>query len=86
MEGPFKGVEAIMHEKMAEMVPKEATPQLVADAITQAVNAPRGSKTFRIPVDPVKDGSEEVMTLSDQKHEEFLKRAGVYELCTFQNK
>jgi len=82
MNGPLKGVDTIMMDNVNRTFPKDAGPQLVADAILQAVNTPRGSKPFRIPVDPFQDGSDEVMTLADKKHEEFLKRCGIYELCT----
>jgi len=83
MEGPLKGADTIMLENVSKTFPKDATPQLVADAIAKAVNAPRGSKPFRIPVDPFQDGSDEIMTLADEKHKEFLKRCGIYEICTF---
>jgi hypothetical protein len=82
MEGPFKGADTIMLDNVNKTFPKNASPQLVADAVAKAVNAPRGNKPFRIPVDPFQDGSDEIMALADQKHEEFLKRCGIYELCT----
>jgi hypothetical protein len=82
MEGPLKGVDSIMLENVNKTFPKDATPQLVADAIAKAVNAPRGSKPFRIAVDPFQDGSDEIMALADEKHEEFLKRCGIYDICS----
>jgi hypothetical protein len=86
MEGPLKGADLIMMENVSKTFPKDATAQLVADAIQEAVSAPRGSKPFRIPVDPFEDGSEEIMALADEKHGEFLKRCGIYDICTFHAK
>lgn len=82
MDGPLHGADSIMMERVNEKFPKDASPQLVADAIARAVAAPIGSKPFRIPVDPFEDGSDEIMTLSDQKLVEFLTRCGIYEICT----
>ena len=70
-----------MLENVAKKFPKDASPQLVADAILQAVDAPEGHKPFRIPVDPFQDGSDEIMTLADEKHLEYLDRCGIREIC-----
>lgn len=72
-----------MMENVNKKFPTDASAQLVADAVLKAVNAPRGQKPLRIAVDPFHDGSDEIMGLADVKHEEFLKRCGIYELCTF---
>ena len=86
MDGPLKGADTVMMENVGEKFPKDATPQLVADAILKAVEAPRGSKPFRIPVDPFEDGSDEIMGLADKKHEEFLQRCGISEICSYHGK
>ena len=86
MEGPLKGADSILMENVNETFPKDASPQLVADAILKAVSAPRGNKPLRIPVDPFEDGSDEIMGLADEKHDEFLKRCGIYEICSFHEK
>lgn len=83
MEGPLKGADLTMMANVNEQFPKDATPQLVADAILRVVDAPRGSKPFRVMVDPFQDGSEEIMNLADKSHEDFLKRCGIFELCTY---
>lgn len=81
MDGPLKGADSVMMERVNETFPKDASVQLVADAIANAVDAPRGSKPFRIPVDPFQDGSDEVMSLADKSAVEFLKRCGIDEIC-----
>lgn len=86
MQGPFKGADTIMMENVEKTFPKDASPQLVADAVAKAVAAPRGNKPFRIPVDPFQDGSDEIMGLADEKHEEFLRRCGILDICTFHAK
>lgn len=70
-----------MLENVAKTFPKDGDPQLVGDAMLKAVNAPSGKKPFRIAVDPFQDGSDEVMTLADAKHLEFLERCGIREIC-----
>jgi hypothetical protein len=82
MNGPLKGVDSIMLENVAKKFPKDGSPQQVGDAILQAVNAPAGKKPFRIPVDPFQDGSDEIMTLADAKHLEYLERCGIQEICS----
>ena len=83
MDGPLKGADTIMLKNVNETFPKDATAQLVGDAIVKAVDAPRGSKPFRLPVDPFEDGSDEIMTLADAKSDEFLKRCGILEICSY---
>ena len=61
MDGPLKGADSVMMENVNKTMPKDASPQLVADAILDAVDAPRGDKPIRIPVDPFQDGSDEIM-------------------------
>lgn len=82
MDGPLYGADTIMLDRVNATFPKDASAQLVGDAIANAVAAPRGHKPFRIPVDPFQDGSDEIMTIADQKHAEFLQRCGIYEICT----
>jgi hypothetical protein len=81
MEGPLKGADTTMMENVNNTFPKDASAQLVADAILKTVNAPAGNKPFRVPVDPFEDGSDEIMALADQKHAEFLKRCGIEDIC-----
>ena len=82
MDGPLHGADTIMLERVAELFPKDASAQLVGDAVAKAVAAPWGRKPLRIPVDPFQDGSDEIMTIADQKHAEFLQRCGIYDICT----
>lgn len=86
MEGPLKGVDSIMMKNVEKTFPEDASPQLVAEAIVDAVNAPAGSKPSRLAVDPFQDGSDEIMGLAEIKHEEFLKRCGIYDFCTLSSK
>ena len=86
MDGPLKGADTVMMENVGGKFPKDASPQLVGDAILEAVEAPTGKKPFRIPVDPFQDGSDEIMGLADEKHEEFLKRCGIDKICGYHGK
>lgn len=82
MDGPLKGANTIMLENIDKTFPADAAPQLVAEAIAEAVAAPVGQKPFRIAVDPFQDASDEIMSLADQKHQEFLDRCGISEVCS----
>jgi hypothetical protein len=81
MEGPLTGADRMMMGNVKKTFPKNASVKLVAEAILDAVDAPRGKKPARVPVDPFQDGSDEIMALADQKHAEFLMRCGIDEIC-----
>ena len=36
-----------------------------------------------VAVDPFEDGSAQIMDMADKSHEDFLRRCGIYELCTY---
>ncbi|MET9555184.1 hypothetical protein [Streptomyces sp. NPDC006645] len=52
----------------------------VADAIVEVVDAPYGTRPFRVHVDPANDGSEEVSRVADRIRAEFLTRIGLADL------
>jgi hypothetical protein len=85
MDGPLKGADTVMMDNVGKTFPKDASPQLVGDALLQAVNAPRGKKPFRIPVDPFQDGSDKIMALADKSNTDFLKRCGILEICSYRS-
>ncbi|KAF4122836.1 NAD dependent epimerase/dehydratase family [Geosmithia morbida] len=73
-EGPLKGVETVMMDDIDRQFPKDTSPELVSNAILKAVEAPKGSKPFRVSVHPFQDGSDDIIALAGDKYEEFLER------------
>ncbi|GHJ34760.1 hypothetical protein [Streptomyces sp. TS71-3] len=55
----------------------DADVSQVADSIVRVVDTPHGSRPFRVHVDPVGDGSEEVSAVADSARERFLTRLGL---------
>ncbi|WP_207483247.1 SDR family NAD(P)-dependent oxidoreductase [Arenibaculum pallidiluteum] len=65
-----------MLKALAETVPDDAEPGIVADAVVAAVDAPFGKRPFRIVVDPASDGSAVSYAVIDRVREQFLHRIG----------
>jgi NAD(P)-dependent dehydrogenase (short-subunit alcohol dehydrogenase family) len=78
--GPFHGFGEQVKAAFASIVPEDADPSTVADAMVAIVNAPRGRRPFRIGVDPTNDGSMVVNPMLDRVREEMLRRVGLADL------
>ncbi|MGU3399968.1 hypothetical protein ACLBWS_09540 [Brucellaceae bacterium D45D] len=65
-----------MLKALAETVPEDAEPGLVADAVVRVVSVPFGKRPFRVVVDPVDDGSSVAYAMIDRIREQFLHRIG----------
>ncbi|GAA1108148.1 SDR family oxidoreductase [Kribbella jejuensis] len=59
--------------RLAKLAPSTADPTEVARQIARVVDLPKGSRPFRVHIDPVNDGAEEADNLGDRL------RAGFYE-------
>ena len=57
-------------------------PANVAEAIVRVVNAPFGSRSYRVHVDPSHDGAEVVAGVGDRVRAELLRRIGLEDLLT----
>src|SRR4051794_663377 len=66
--------------RLAELAPESADPTEVAREIVRVVDLPKGRRPFRVHVDPVGDGAEEVNLLGDRVREQFLARIGLADL------
>ncbi|MGY2704678.1 SDR family oxidoreductase [Nocardioides sp. HB32] len=66
--------------RLAELAPESADPTEVAREIVRVVDLPKGRRPFRVHVDPVGDGAEEVNLLGDRVREQFLSRIGLADL------
>lgn len=64
-------------QRLAALAPADADVAQVADAVVEVVDAPHGSRPFRVHVDPAGDGAEEVAAVADRIRAEFLTRVGL---------
>ncbi|KAK3703233.1 hypothetical protein LTR37_014573 [Vermiconidia calcicola] len=76
-EGPTKGVAEQTMAGTAGVVPEDADPSLVADALVVVSQAPRGKKPYRVSVDPAEDGSREGGAIVDRFGVDFHRRLGL---------
>jgi NAD(P)-dependent dehydrogenase (short-subunit alcohol dehydrogenase family) len=66
--------------RQAQLAPPDADPSEVARQITRVVGLPKGQRPFRVHVDPMHDGAEEVFDLGDRIRTEFFERLGYGDL------
>ena len=78
--GLSSGFAGAMLKALAETVPDDADPRLVADAVVSVINAPFGERPFRVVIDPASDGSAVSYAVIDRVREEFLHRVGFADL------
>ncbi|MFI5735043.1 SDR family NAD(P)-dependent oxidoreductase [Kribbella sp. NPDC051587] len=67
-------------ERLADLTPDWADVADVSTAIVAIVDTPKGSRPFRVHVDPVDDGAEVVNMMADRVRAEFLRRVGLADL------
>jgi len=80
MEGPYKGWYEITLDGSARMPPPDADVVEVAEAIVKVVNAPHGSRPFRVHVEPDDGGATSVNAVGDVIRERYLRRLGCEKL------
>ncbi|PZG18670.1 SDR family NAD(P)-dependent oxidoreductase [Nonomuraea aridisoli] len=76
----YGGLMEQVGERLAALQPPGADVSMVADAVVRVVDAPHGTRPFRVHVDPANDGSEEVSEVADRVRERFLRRVGLDDL------
>jgi NAD(P)-dependent dehydrogenase (short-subunit alcohol dehydrogenase family) len=59
-EGEYAGLVEEISTKLAELAPDDADPSEVARQIVKVVDMPKGSRPFRLYVDPADDGAADV--------------------------
>jgi len=65
---------------MRELEPADADVAQVADAIVDVVAAAKGTRPYRVHIDPTDDGAAVVFAVGDRIRAEFLRRAGLGDL------
>jgi len=78
--GPYAGFTDRVQEAFNSVVPPDADPAAVARAVVAVVGAPRGSRPFRVHVDPAQDGADVGFAVLDRLRAEMLHRTGLSEL------
>jgi NAD(P)-dependent dehydrogenase (short-subunit alcohol dehydrogenase family) len=73
---------AELDKRLAALIPPDADPAQVAEAVVRLVELPAGRRPLRTHVDPARDGSEVVSAVADRIRAEFFRRAGLDDLLT----
>ncbi|WP_354678543.1 SDR family oxidoreductase [Cupriavidus plantarum] len=78
--GPYRGLEDQLLERMASLEPADADASTVARAIASIVSMPDGTRPFRATVDPSDDGAAVVNAMADRVRAELLWRIGLEDI------
>jgi NAD(P)-dependent dehydrogenase (short-subunit alcohol dehydrogenase family) len=76
-ETEYAGLMDEVSRKLAELAPAEADPSEVARQIVKVVDMQKGSRPFRVYVDPADDGAEDVFRVGDRVRQWFYQRIGL---------
>jgi NAD(P)-dependent dehydrogenase (short-subunit alcohol dehydrogenase family) len=77
----YGGVDQIS-KKLADLAPPDQDPAEVARAIVRVVGMSKGTRPFRLHIDPADDGAETVNRVGDLVRREFYRRIGLDDLLT----
>jgi NAD(P)-dependent dehydrogenase (short-subunit alcohol dehydrogenase family) len=78
--GAYAGYGERIQKAFAELVPPEADPAAVAEAVVAIVDAPFGKRPFRVHIDPSEDGGQVGFAVVDRLKTEMMYRTGLSEL------
>lgn len=81
-ETRYAGLMDQVARKVAELAPADADPSEVARRIVDVVGTPKGSRPFRVHIDPADDGAEEVNALGDAVRTRFYHRIELVDLLS----
>jgi NAD(P)-dependent dehydrogenase (short-subunit alcohol dehydrogenase family) len=81
-EVEYAGLMDEVSRKLAELAPDDADPSEVACQIVKVVDMPKGSRPFRVYVDPADDGAEDVFRVGDRVRQWFYQRIGLSDLLS----
>jgi NAD(P)-dependent dehydrogenase (short-subunit alcohol dehydrogenase family) len=81
-ETEYAGLMDEVGRKLAEMAPDDADPSEVARQIVKVVDMPKGSRPFRVYVDPADDGAEDAFRVGDRVRQWFYQRIGLVDLLS----
>jgi hypothetical protein len=78
--GPTADIPDIALKGLAALEPADADAASVARAVVTVVDAPFGTRPFRVHIDPSEDGAEIVNAVADRVRAELLRRIGLQDL------
>jgi NAD(P)-dependent dehydrogenase (short-subunit alcohol dehydrogenase family) len=78
----YAGIIEQVPAKQAAMSPANADPGEVARQIVRVVDLTKGQRPFRVHIDPLHDGAEEVFDLGDRIRAQFYQRMGLEDLLS----
>lgn len=81
-EVEYAGLMDQVAAKLADLAPDDQDPSEVARAIVRVVDTPKGSRPFRVHIDPADDGAAVVNAVGDRVRTEFYRRVGLEDLLT----
>ena len=81
-DGPTGSIADQALTGLAALSPPDADPEKVARQIVRVVDAPFGTRPFRVHIDPADDGAEVVNAVADRVRRELLKNIGLGDLLT----
>jgi NAD(P)-dependent dehydrogenase (short-subunit alcohol dehydrogenase family) len=81
-EAQYGGLMDAVGQKLAELAPADADPSEVARQIVKVVDMAKGSRPFRVYVDPADDGAEDVFRVGDRVRQWFYQRIGLADLLS----
>ena len=81
-EERYAGLMDDVSRRLAELSPPDADPAEVARRIVDVVDAPRGTRPFRVYIDPADDGAEDVFRVGDRVRQWFYQRIGYADLLS----
>jgi NAD(P)-dependent dehydrogenase (short-subunit alcohol dehydrogenase family) len=84
-EAEYSGLMDEVSKKLTELAPADADPSEVARQIVKVVDTPKGSRPFRVYVDPADDGAEDVFRVGDRVRQWFYQRIGLLDLLSVSN-
>jgi NAD(P)-dependent dehydrogenase (short-subunit alcohol dehydrogenase family) len=79
-EPKYPGLMDQVGAALATLMPADADAADVARAVVRVVDAPKGTRPFRVHIDPSDDGAVVVNAVADRIRSEFLHRIGLADL------
>ncbi len=76
----YAGLMDQVSKKLADLAPPDQDPAEVARAIVRVVGMTKGTRPFRVHIDPADDGAETVNRVGDLVRREFYRRIGFDDL------
>ncbi len=81
-EAEYAGLMDQVAGKLAELAPADQDPEDVSRAVAALVAMDKGTRPFRVHVDPADDGAEVVNAVGDRVRSEFYRRVGLADLLS----